>query len=84
MTFLVTRDLTSLFPRVDRESARVHQLDSRQRKAVEDDSVKRCPELAAEKNWKDALGPCTEAAEEKPDDLSIKHALQQAQAAAKG
>ena len=52
--------------------------------SVEDNPVKRCLELAAEENWKDALGPCTEAAQEKPDDLSIKHALQQAQAAAKG
>ena len=51
---------------------------------VEDSPVKRCMELAAEKNWADALAPCTEAAKEMPDDLGIKHALQQAKAAAEG
>ena len=53
------------------------------------DTVKKSPaalclELAGAKNWKDALEPCTAAAKEMPDDLSIKHALQQAQAAAEG
>ena len=52
--------------------------------AVEASSVKQCLELAAKKNWSDALAPCTEAAKEMPDDLSIKHALQQAKAAAEG
>jgi len=47
-----------------------------------DDPTKRCLELAAEKKWKDALEPCSEAVKAKPDDLAIKHAFQQAQAAA--
>jgi hypothetical protein len=51
-------------------------------KIAEDNPVTRCLKLAAEKNWKDALAPCAEAAKTNPDDLSIKHALQQAQAAA--
>ena len=51
---------------------------------VEDDPVKRCMELAAEQKWSEALAPCTEAAKKMPDDLGIKHALQQAQAAAQG
>jgi hypothetical protein len=42
----------------------------------------RCLSLAAKKQWSDALSPCTEAANANPDDLRIKHAVQQAQAAA--
>jgi len=41
-----------------------------------------CLALAEDKNWADALTPCTKAATEKPGDLAIRHALQQAQAAA--
>jgi hypothetical protein len=51
---------------------------------VKESAVAKCLELAAAKNWTDALEPCTKAAEEKPDDLGIRHALQQAKAAAEG
>ncbi len=44
--------------------------------------VAQCRELAEQKNWAEALAPCTLAARQKPDDLAIQHALQQAQAAA--
>lgn len=49
---------------------------------AKNDPMKRCLELAAEKKWKEALEPCTEAVKANPDDLAIKHAFQQAQAAA--
>jgi len=48
------------------------------------DAVTRCLGLAAKKQWSDALEPCTEAANKNPDDLRIKHAVQQARAAAEG
>jgi len=48
------------------------------------DAITRCLGLAAKKQWSDALEPCTEAAQKNPDDLRIKHAVQQAQAAAEG
>lgn len=46
------------------------------------DAVARCLALAAKEQWSDALAPCSEAAQAKPDDLRIKHAVQQARAAA--
>ena len=52
--------------------------------SVKESPAARCLELAGEQNWKEALEPCTAAAKEMPDDLGIKHALQQAQAAAEG
>jgi hypothetical protein len=50
--------------------------------ATKSDPIARCLELAAAMNWGEALAPCTEAAKQKPDDLRIRHAVQQAQAAA--
>jgi hypothetical protein len=44
--------------------------------------VEQCQALADQKQWAEALAPCTLAARQKPDDLAIQHALQQAQAAA--
>ena len=44
--------------------------------------VKDCVALAAKSAWGEALEPCKLAAEERPDDLQIRHALQQAEAAA--
>jgi hypothetical protein len=44
--------------------------------------VKDCIALAGKMAWGEALEPCTLAAKERPDDLQIRHALQQAQAAA--
>jgi len=52
--------------------------------AAGNDPVTTCLALAAKKQWSDALAPCTEAAKAKPDDLAVKHAVQQAQAAAEG
>lgn len=46
------------------------------------DAVQSCLALAAQMKWSEALDPCTQAAAEAPTDLRIKHALQQAQAAA--
>ena len=46
------------------------------------DPVGRCLELSAQSAWADALEPCTKAHEERPNDLAIEHALQQARAAA--
>jgi len=48
------------------------------------DSVTRCLALAAQQNWSEALAPCTQAAKERPTDLRIKHAVQQAEAASAG
>lgn len=45
-------------------------------------AVETCIELADRQAWGEALDPCTRAAQERPDDLRIRHALQQAQAAA--
>lgn len=45
-------------------------------------AVDTCVRLADQRAWGDALEPCTEAAQQRPDDLRIRHALQQAQAAA--
>ena len=47
-----------------------------------DTDAERCLALADDKNWTDALTPCSKAAIDKPGDLAIRHALQQAQAAA--
>jgi hypothetical protein len=52
--------------------------------AIPEDAMKQCLSLAAQRKWDDALAPCTQAAKDHPTDLSIKHALQQAQAAAEG
>jgi hypothetical protein len=46
------------------------------------DAVQSCLEIAGRRDWANALEPCTRAASERPDDLRIEHALQQAQAAA--
>lgn len=46
------------------------------------DAVTRCLALAAQQKWTEALDPCTQASTERPTDLRIKHAVQQAQAAA--
>lgn len=48
------------------------------------DPVQRCLSLAAQQKWNEALDPCTQAAGQHPDDLRIKHAVQQARAAAGG
>lgn len=48
------------------------------------DATKQCLALAAQQKWSEALDPCTQAAKEHPTDLRIKHAAQQAQAAAEG
>jgi len=48
------------------------------------DAVTRCLGLAAKEQWIDALDPCTEASNKNPDDMRIKHAVQQARAAAEG
>jgi hypothetical protein len=45
-------------------------------------AVDTCVRLADQRAWGEALDPCTQAAKERPDDLQIRHALQQAQAAA--
>ena len=45
------------------------------------DPVARCLKLASEQAWADALEACTEAHEQKPDDMAIENALQQAKAA---
>jgi hypothetical protein len=45
-------------------------------------AVDTCIRLADELAWSQALDSCTQAAKERPDDLKIRHALQQAQAAA--
>ena len=45
-------------------------------------AVETCIELAGRQAWGEALDPCTRAAQQQPDDLRIRHALQQAQAAA--
>jgi hypothetical protein len=50
--------------------------------ATPDDASKQCLALAAQQKWSEALEPCTKAAEQYPTDLRIKHAVQQAQAAA--
>lgn len=50
--------------------------------AAPQDAVTRCLALAAQQKWSEALDPCTQAAKERPTDLRIKHAVQQAQAAA--
>lgn len=47
------------------------------------DAAGRCLELAAKRDWANALDPCSRAAGERPDDLRIQNALQQAQAAAR-
>lgn len=47
-----------------------------------DDPVKECIALAGKMAWDQALEPCQAAAADKPDDLQIRHALQQAEAAA--
>ncbi|MEM7413174.1 MAG: hypothetical protein AAF430_23290 [Myxococcota bacterium] len=44
--------------------------------------LEECHKLADAEQWLDAVGPCKAAAEDHPDDLKIKHALQQAAAAA--
>ena len=49
---------------------------------AESDVVTECRALAAKQEWQSALDPCTRAAAELPDDLGIRHTLQQAQAAA--
>ncbi|MDH3628212.1 MAG: hypothetical protein OEV00_05980 [Acidobacteriota bacterium] len=46
-----------------------------------DSPVKKCLELAAAQSWEDALAACKEAAEEMPDDMSVKAALAQAEKA---
>lgn len=46
------------------------------------DAAARCRDLAAAKDWKAALDPCTQAHAQNPDDAEIDHALQQARAAA--
>jgi len=46
------------------------------------DVVSECRALAEKQEWESALEPCTRAAAQLPDDLGIRHALQQAQAAA--
>lgn len=46
------------------------------------DSIAQCLDLAARQAWNEALDPCTAAAKQKPDDLRIRHAVQQARAAA--
>ncbi|MDJ0787522.1 MAG: hypothetical protein QNK05_11990 [Myxococcota bacterium] len=46
------------------------------------DPVAKCLKLASEQAWAEALEACTKAHEEKPDDMAIEHALQQAKAAA--
>ena len=46
------------------------------------DPVAHCKNLAAEENWAVALEPCMKAAVAAPSDLAVRHALQQAQAAA--
>lgn len=51
---------------------------------AESDVVRECRALAEKQEWASALEPCTRAAAELPDDLGIRHALQQAQAAAAG
>lgn len=48
----------------------------------ESDVVRECRALAERQAWASALEPCRSAAEELPNDLGIRHALQQAQAAA--
>lgn len=48
------------------------------------DAITTCLGFAAKEQWSEALAPCTEAANKNPDDLRIKHAVQQAQAAAEG
>lgn len=50
--------------------------------AAPQDPVKECLALAAQQRWSEALDPCTQAAKARPTDLRIKHAVQQAQAAA--
>jgi len=52
--------------------------------AAPEDVTKQCLALAAQQKWTEALEPCTEAAKAYPTDLRIKHAAQQAQAAAEG
>jgi len=51
---------------------------------AEEDAKTRCLALAAQMKWSEALDPCTQAAKAHPTDLRIKHAVQQAQAAAEG
>ena len=48
------------------------------------DAAKQCLALAAQQKWSEALDPCRQAAKEQPTDLRIKHAVQQAEAAAAG
>jgi len=48
------------------------------------DATKQCLALAAQQKWSEALEPCTQAAKDHPTDMRIKHAVQQAQAAAAG
>ena len=50
---------------------------------ADDKASAQCLKLAARKEWAEALEPCIEATQEKPRDLRIKHALQQARAASK-
>jgi hypothetical protein len=52
--------------------------------AAAEDASKHCLALAAQMKWGEALEPCTQAAKQYPTDLRIKHALQQAEAAAGG
>lgn len=52
--------------------------------AAPEDATKRCLALAAQQKWSEALDPCTQAAKDHPTDLRVKHAVQQAQAAAEG
>ena len=43
--------------------------------------VETCRDLAERERWSEALEPCTAAVAQRPDDLALQHALQQAQAA---
>ena len=52
--------------------------------SAQEDPAAQCLALAAKKDWSAALTPCMTAAKANPDDLRIKHAVQQAQAAAEG
>jgi hypothetical protein len=78
-----SKAVDALTDAADSATATVEDAVDTATEAAEDDPMARCLKLAAEENWKDALEPCSEAAKANPDDLGIKHALEQATAAAK-